>query len=156
MAAAETWVGVRHECPADLLVLKWLSFRSLKGATPSCLLVKLLGFFGLVFFWGWGGESSGILIVSFWQGRPKPHFSKTLPNHNYTLKIEYKYLLHKNRFHYKYEHCVLCISRWIAIRSVFFGLKQCQKLFDTCFYIFSRDSLQRLLCEASLCTQLHD
>lgn len=118
--------------------------------------------FGWVFLFGWfwcffvEWGKGGMLRVSFWQPRTNPHFSKTLPNHNCTLKIQYKHWLHKNSFHYKYEHCVLCISRSIAIRSVGFGLKQCQKLFGTCFCRFSQDFLQRSLCEASLCIQLHD
>lgn len=104
-----------------------------------------------------GSRVHVVLLVAFkWQPMPKPHFSKSLPRHNYTLKIEYKYLSHKNCFHKKYQHCVLCVSSQIAIRSVVFGLKQCQKLFGTCFCIFSRDCLQRLLCETSLCIQLHD
>lgn len=139
------------------------SFHSPKGVTPSCLTVDGLScccFF--VWFVVWRGRKRRKSKVrsrvnSFlWQHRPKPHFLKTLPNHTYTLKIEYKYLLHENRSHNKYKHCILCISRWTVIRSVFFCLKQCQQLFGTCFCIFSQDSLQRWLCEASLCIQMHD
>lgn len=39
---------------------------------------------------------------------------------------------------------------------MFLGLKQHQQFFGTCFCIFLQESPPRLLCEASLCTQLQD
>lgn len=63
-------------------------------------------------------------------------------------------MLYKNRFSFKYY--ILCIFRWVAFRNVFCGLKQHQQFFHTSLYIFLPDSPPRLLCEASLCTQLQD
>lgn len=114
---------------------------------PSCLTVE--GIFLLViicfFYGGW------MLIISFFQPRSNSHFSKTLPNHKDTLKNRVKY---KNRFSYK--HCILHIFSWVVLRNMFCSLKQHQQFFGTCFYTSLPESPPRLLCEASLCTQLQD
>lgn len=126
------------------------------GAQMFFFLLFAKFFVCLFLIWSRGVGVVGVLLIAFiWLPKPKLHFSKILPSHNYILKIEYKYLSHKKSFGKKYQHCVLCISSWIAIRSMLFGLKWCQKLFGTCFYIFFQGCLQRLLCEASLCIQLH-
>lgn len=69
------------------------------GAQMFFFLLFVKFFVCLFLIWSRGVGVVGVLLIAFiWLPKPKLHFSKILPSHNYILKIEYKYLSHKKSF----------------------------------------------------------